>query len=399
MRKLLLIAAALFSLGSMAQRPLDFTKNIRTFNKNLKLNSLMSQMPTSHIAKPAKAQAKAPAKAPEGESRTYYLDFYNQCYGVGIFPEVHKAVNIIFGSENKVYIQNMMYPSQFNTYIEGELNGNVITIKNGQLIGEIQGYNMVLCNMVLDETTGQISLDTSKDFTLTIDENYGIITSDITKFIGIFTEDYEMVYTCSGMMQFTPAELYPEADKHEYTYDYEAYSTPLQTNKKGTVQIINLGQYSYVKGLMPEEAPDAWLMAVNENGSLSITLPQIIEEDRCAAFVDFKDGGSIIQTPVTFEYDKASDSYVLSEYSLTNLFASYDEASGTLGIGYSASYDNLKIKAYTTGINKVEDSDADVVSTEYYDLSGRSLNNAQKGINIKVMKYSDGTTKTVKVAK
>lgn len=293
----------------------------------------------------------------------------------------------------------MMYPSEFNTYIEGELNGNVITIKNGQLIGEIQGYNMVLCNMVLDETTGQISLDTSKDFTLTIDENYGIITSDITGFIGIFTEDYEMVYTCSGMMQFTPAELYPEADEHEYTYDYEAYSTPLQTNKKGTVQIINLGQFSYVKGLMPEEAPDAWLMAVNENGSLSITLPQIIEEDRCAAFVDFKDGGSIIQTPVTFEYDKASDSYVLSEYSLTDLFASYDEASGTLGIGYSASYDNLKIKAYTTGINKVEDSDADVVSTEYYDLSGRSLNNAQKGINIKVMKYSDGTTKTVKVAK
>lgn len=89
----------------------------------------------------------------------------------------------------------------------------------------------------------------------------------------------------------------------------------------------------------------------------------------------------------------------MSEYSLTNLFASYDEASGTLGIGCSASYDNLKIKAYTTGINKVEDSDADVVSTEYYDLSGRSLNNAQKGINIKVMKYSDGTTKTVKVAK
>lgn len=142
MRKLLLITAVLFSLGSMAQRPLDFTKNIRTFNKNLKLNSLMSQMPTSHIAKPAKAQAKAPAKAPEGESRTYYLDFYNQCYGVGIVPEVHKAVNIIFGSENKVYIQNMMYPSQFNTYIEGELNGNVITIKNGQLIGEIQGFNM-----------------------------------------------------------------------------------------------------------------------------------------------------------------------------------------------------------------------------------------------------------------
>ena len=108
MRKLLLIAAALFSLGSMAQRPLDFTKNIRTFNKNLKLNSLMSQMPTSHIAKPAKAQAKAPAKAPEGESHTYYLDCFNSCFKIGDIPEIHKAIDIVFAADNKVYIKNMM---------------------------------------------------------------------------------------------------------------------------------------------------------------------------------------------------------------------------------------------------------------------------------------------------
>ena len=399
MRKLLLIAAALFSLGSMAQRPFESHTTFNTLNKSMKVNSLMSRMPAARIAKPANAQAKAPAKAPEGESHTYYLDCFNSCFKIGDIPEIHKAIDIVFAADNKVYIKNMMYPSMFDTYIEGVLKDNVITIKNGQQIGEVQGRNMVLCNMTYDKATNKINTDTTNDFTLTIDKDYGVITSEPSSYLGICTDDYQITLTEAGNMQFIPAELFPEADEYEYTYDYEAYSTPLETNKKGTVQIINLGQYSYVKGLMPEEAPDAWLMAVNENGSLSITLPQIIEEDRCAAYVDFKDGGSIIQTPVTFEYDKASDSYVLSEYSLTDLFASYDEASGTLGIGYSASYDNLKIKAYTTGINKVEDSDADVVSTEYYDLSGRSLNNAQKGINIKVMKYSDGTTKTVKVAK
>ena len=63
-------------------------------------------------------------------------------------------------------------------------------------------------------------------------------------------------------------------------------------------------------------------------------------------------------------------------------------------------YDILKRKkATTTGINKVESSDADVVSTQYFDISGRRINSAQKGINVKVMKYSDGTTKTVKVIK
>ena len=88
----------------------------------------------------------------------------------------------------------------------------------------------------------------------------------------------------------------------------------------------------------------------------------------------------------------------MSKYTLTNLFVSED-GSGNLGLAYSDSYDNLKIKKTTTGINKVEGNDADVVSTEYFDLSGRRISNAQKGINVKVMKFSDGTTKTVKVIK
>lgn len=93
----------------------------------------------------ASTMKKAPAKAaPEGESRTYYLDFYTSAYGVGTLPEFHKAVNVVYGADNKVYIQNMMYPSLFDTYIEGELNGNTITIPNGQAIGTYgDTFNMV----------------------------------------------------------------------------------------------------------------------------------------------------------------------------------------------------------------------------------------------------------------
>ena len=76
MRKLLLIAAALFSLGSMAQRPFESHTTFNSLNKSMKVNSLMSRMPAARIAKPANAQAKAPAKAPEGESHTYYLDCF-----------------------------------------------------------------------------------------------------------------------------------------------------------------------------------------------------------------------------------------------------------------------------------------------------------------------------------
>lgn len=392
MRKLLLIAAVMFSLGSMAQSPLRLAKEFKMAENNLKkVNNLMRvSLPSASTMK------KAPAKAaPEGESRTYYLDFYTSAYGVGTLPEFHKAVNVVYGADNKVYIQNMMYPSLFDTYIEGELNGNTITIPNGQAIGTYgDTFNMVLCNMAVVEETDGVSFvpDQSSEFTLTVDNEYGTITSGENSFLGIVTDDYRNTLTVGGIMQFVPEDLFPAADEHEYTYDHEGYDTPMQT-VNGTLEVISLGDYSYIKGLMPELNPDAWSFAYMENGNLTLSLPQIIDEDMAAVFADLNNG-QIMTDPIAFTYDAASDCYTMSDYTLVNLFATSSNS-----LGYSDSYDNLKIKATTTGINKVESSDADVVSTQYFDISGRRINSAQKGINVKVMKYSDGTTKTVKVIK
>ena len=392
MRKLLLIAAVMFSLGSMAQSPLRLAKEFKMAENNLKkVNNLMRvSLPSASTMK------KAPAKAaPEGESRTYYLDFYTSAYGVGTLPEFHKAVNVVYGADNKVYIQNMMYPSLFDTYIEGELNGNTITIPNGQAIGTYgDTYNMVLCNMAVVEETDGVSFvpDQSSEFTLTVDNEYGTITSGENSFLGIVTDDYRNTLTVGGIMQFVPEDLFPAADEHEYTYDHEGYDTPIQT-VNGTLEVISLGDYSYIKGLMPELNPDAWSFAYMENGNLTLSLPQIIDEDMAAVFADLNNG-QIMTDPIAFTYDAASDCYTMSDYTLVNLFATSSNS-----LGYSDSYENLKIKATTTGINKVESSDADVVSTQYFDISGRRINSAQKGINVKVMKYSDGTTKTVKVIK
>ena len=396
MRKLLLIAAVMFSLGSMAQSPLRLAKEFKMAENNLKVSNLMKvNMPSASTMK------KAPAKvAPEGESRTYYLDCYNSVYGIGTTPEFHKAINVVYGDNNKVYIQNMMYPSMFDTYIEGELNGNTITIPNGQAMGTYSNFNMILSNMKLEEeqnadgsTSVSIVPDASKEFTLTVDDEYGTITSGEESFMGVVTEDYTGTLCVAGIMQFVPEDLFPAADEHEYTYDHEGYDTPMQT-VNGTLEVISLGDYSYIKGLMPELNPDAWSFAYMENGNLTLSLPQIIDEDMAAVFVDFNNGGLIMTDPIAFTYDAASDCYTMSDYTLVNLFAKSSNS-----LAYSDSYDNLKIKKTTTGINKVEGNDADVVSTEYFDLSGRRISNAQKGINVKVMKFSDGTTKIVKVIK
>ena len=51
----------------------------------------------------------------------------------------------------------------------------------------------------------------------------------------------------------------------------------------------------------------------------------------------------------------------------------------------------------TSGINGVEASGAETLSTEYYSASGMRLNGPQKGLNIVRQRMSDGTVKTVKV--
>ena len=48
------------------------------------------------------------------------------------------------------------------------------------------------------------------------------------------------------------------------------------------------------------------------------------------------------------------------------------------------------------GIEKIEKADKQVVGETYFDLSGRKLSEAGKGIVIKSIKFADGTTKTVK---
>ena len=76
------------------------------------------------------------------------------------------------------------------------------------------------------------------------------------------------------------------------------------------------------------------------------------------------------------------------------------DASVPEGYYLSCRYTDMTISGLaSTGISKIDNSDSEAVSTEYFDLSGRRINNAAKGINIMVKKYADGTTKTVKVLK
>lgn len=396
MRKILLIAAVLFSLGSMAQKPLNSFKNLDFSTKAMKMNIPTENMHTGLLGKAAKAQTKAP----DGTPKTFYLDFLNSCYGmetifgISALPEYHKAIDIIYGDNNKVYIKNMMCPNSIGGYLEGSINGNTITLTKGQTVGNIQGYDVFMYKGIMDQS-GNITPDTNSDYQLTIDPKSGII-SNSEDILCLYIEYNSSLttYTYCASLTFYPEDLFPAAEQHEYIYDYSGLDSNnmevTKTDAKSTIEVINLGEVSYIKGLMPEKYEDAWMLVENIDDSLKLSLPQNVEEDLTTAFTQ---GNYLYFGTKNFVYDSSSDSYILNDYGLSDV---YTYQNGTY---ITEEYTNLRIKATTTGINKVEVNDADVVSTEYFDLSGRRISNAQKGINVKVMKFSDGTTKTVKVIK
>ena len=52
-----------------------------------------------------------------------------------------------------------------------------------------------------------------------------------------------------------------------------------------------------------------------------------------------------------------------------------------------------------TGINAIQNNDSQMVAVEYYDLGGRKLSSLQRGANIVVIRYADGSQQTMKVVK
>lgn len=396
MRKLLLIAAVMFSLGSMAQKPLNSLKNVNFSTKAMKMNRPTENMHTRLFGKAAKAQAKAP----DGTPKTFYLDFLNSCYGtetifgINALPEYHRATDIIYGDNNKVYIKNMMCPNSIGGYLEGSIDGNTITLTKGQIVSNIQGYDILMYKGIMDQS-GNVTPDTDSDYQLTIDPESGIISN--SEDILCLCMDYNsslMTYTYCASLTFCPENLFPAAEQHEYTYDYSGLDSNnnevTKTDVKSTIEVVNLGEISYIKGLMPESYEDSWMLVENVDDSLKLSLPQNVEEDITTAFTQ---GNYLYFGTRKFVYDASSNCYILNDYGISDMFMYQNNPYIT------EDYTNLRIKATTTGINKVESSNADVVSTQYFDISGRRINSAQKGINVKVMKYSDGTTKTVKVIK
>lgn len=388
MKKFLLLALVMFSMNSFAQTSKINVNEFKGLEKTLKFEtSKPVKLTKASSANKVKAQA-----APEGTTKLYYADYGESVYQLGVLQRAHEKYGIVFGADGTVNIPNMFARNNVgeNIYLKGTYNEstNEITIDNNQEIYNEDGASLVVCN--INPETGEAM--TSSNFKLTLDPETGLISSAEDTFLGAFLNygGNTTLYTYCTSLYYYPAELFPEAVSHNYTYkDY--YGDNMST----TVDIVNLGELFYIKNLMPEH-PNAWMVGYFDGNNLVVPSYMVGDDDVALLFATTDE----IVESCTFTYNSSTDSYTSeSGVELLDYFYYDGDSQNQAGFYLSNSCSNMVIAGKTTGINKVENGSENVVSTNYYDLSGRRINNASKGISIKVMKYADGTSKAVKVMK
>lgn len=391
MKKLLLIAFTLFSMNTFAQTPMLKATRLNGLKAE---NSMKFETSNRVNLKKANSTNKVKAQAaPEGTTKSYYADYGESVTQVGLMQRLHVKNDIVFGNDGTVSIPNMFLSTIVGEgiYLKGTYDESTkeITIENNQEIYNQDGISLFVCKM--DAETGEPL--TSSSFKLSLDPESGIYYSAEGEYLTAFITNGSQteIYTYCTELYYYPAELFPEAVSHKYTYsDYYGNS------KSATVDIVNLGDICYIKSLMPEY-PEAWMIGMFEGNDIIVSSYGVASDDTALLFgttTDFVDD-------CTFTYSSSSDSYTSeSGIELTDYFYYPGDSQNDEGYYFSGSCKNMTITGKsTTAISNVENSNKDVVATEYFDLSGRRISNAAQGVSIMVSKYADGTSKAIKIMK
>lgn len=364
-------------------------------------------------AKPMARAVQKAAATPEGEQREYFVGFADYVSGytevTGYLAPRWMKLTFVFADDGTVYIPNFIGASNTTErgWIKGKLSddGKQLTIKmsDNQDLGYDDYYST---NTYLYAYIPQLNQETGKYEPVSLDE----VVFDIDKY-GIISnsEAYMDLNITIGNQSGYLAEV--AGVSFAPTDNPNLFSQPVTriltgTSDKGavtsTVEDVNSAFGGrLIKGLLPAY-PDSWVLAYWESESsdnLAVELSVIEDNIMLAAFdvnmnVDF-DAFS------TFIYN-ADGSYTQNqgEY-ISDLGATgYDSTTKKYKFGYSYRLTGIKLGApQTSGINSVETSKGEPVATEYYDLSGRRVDAATKGVTIRVEKYADGTSKAVKAIK
>lgn len=418
MKKILLfVAAALFAIGGTAQN-VRLAKSLAitppTSEKSLNIVGGLNRVNTLKAGQRLqKSVSRVPqAKvAPAGEAHDYFFYRIENVYSIGDLGRINKVT--LYFDGNTVYIPNDFYLSQFNetepAYVTGTVSadGSTITIPSHQEIGTVSSYygDMVMYlskGDIVSTAEGETLNESSDPIVLNVDPNGGIIydnsTDDNPAFVGIFTDSgfygyaYNMMILPSSM--FTASKRTLTGTGEVADFDIMQY-VAVDVNK--TVDEYYCPDLSLhaILGLF-DCYPGSYVMAFdNEDGSIGVGC-QTVADDTALTATD-----NLESSQIDFSYVSTLDADATGAYTQKEGEGLRDLVSDGQSYYSYDSYSGLKLGAPTSsGISSVITNDEkDAVSTQYYDLSGRRVSGAEKGVSIKVMKFADGTSKAVKVMK
>lgn len=407
MKKLLLAAVALlFTVGASAQ---DFKLNVGPKVSPVSEKTIPFKPLRSTGVTKSNVKAVQRAATPEGEQREYLVNCAENVSMVTketnlVYQKTYEMTFVFADDGKTVYFSNPLYAPYLSEpiWIEGELSGNTLTVQPNQPMGTLGQYDCYLGSA--DPATGRFNVTTpivfdyNPDLGTFISEDgvLALMAFQNGSMLGALT--YEVEFTMMPM----DSEVLDGAVTRKYTANVtnENGQAPIESTVEDVFSPV-LGLH-FIKGLMPTYS-DGWMMAgaVSEGSDdIAVLGGQIVSDDVLTYF-----GQSQATTMPDF-----NNTYSIFTY---NADGSYTQTTGDLLFDYfygtdgknedyysSVIYSDITLGAPTqSGISSVETDKGEPVATEYYDLSGRRVDAAAKGVTIRVDKYADGTSKAVKAIK
>ena len=420
MKKLLLAAVALlFAVGVSAQviklRTAPTPSRMSVTTPPLKQLRADGNVLMSMDGLITKQMGKAPMKAaaPDGEQREYLVSTQDDVSGLtsvfnSFFPRYYTLTFVYAPDGKTVYFNNPLYASYFEetVWLKGELNaaGTQLTVQPNQFIGQLNasGYGMVDCYLGSADASGRFDLTTPIVFDIMPD--IGLIYSEdaLMCLMGVLNGTALGAFTYEYGFQFMPLDNRDLFDA-PVTRKYTATELFSETAEENTVEDIYspMLDMHFIKGLLPQY-PEGWMVAQSQdNGDLLLSGGLVVDDGVVTYFSTTGEQPADVNgfnETSTFVYGADGSYTQTSGEMLLDYFSGYDNL-GNPGYGSSVIYTDIKLGAPTpSGISSVT-TDKEPVATEYYDLSGRRVDAAAKGVTIRVEKYADGTRKAVKTIK
>ena len=335
---------------------------------------------------------------------TKYTDLYAYYHPYsGLYPQIPEGVNVetwtmlsegyaykvnVAKDDEAVYIQGM-----FDVAPEGVVkcilseDGKTATINTPQAQG-IMYDGFVSCRAASDDGYLIDSIEISVDF------EKGIIKKlDDTTYIGwmaYFTEYFEEAmfeFEINRNYSFAGVPANPTELLYEETYD-DYYGSPLyfelpaERRNGEPIETRSLYYSIYVDGEIFTFEPDSWNGYYLGLPGPTTQIPYI-----------FSNGNDILRLSGAV---REVDFYILGIETIGVQAVYIYEGKVTTSDIVTLNVETGEITTDNSGVDSIEASD--VVATEYYDLSGRRVENPSNGFFVKKMRMSDGTVKSGKQA-